>query len=105
MLLCVSIAGGCMLPRALWEEMLDALDAVSPLVDDVRPGLAFLDMHGIAGGTQSHIAQVHGVLARFGCSMRVGAGTNKIAAQAAAHVADETIWDPAQSARCCRRCR
>ena len=22
-----------------WEEMLDALDAVSPLIDDVRPGL------------------------------------------------------------------
>ncbi len=57
MLLCVSIAGGCMLPRVLWDEMLDALDAVSPLVDDVRPGLAFLDMHGIAGATQAHIAQ------------------------------------------------
>lgn len=93
MLLCVSIAGGCMLPRVLWEEVLDALDAVSPLVDDVRPGLAFLDMHGIAGATQAHIAQVHGVLAPFGCSMRVGAGTNKIAAQAAAHVADEIIWE------------
>ena len=93
MLLCVSIAGGCMVSRVLWEEMLDALDAVSPLVDDVRPGLAFLDMHGTAGATQAHIAQAHGVLAPFGCSMRVGAGTNKIAAQAAAHVADEIIWE------------
>ena len=45
--------------------MLDALDAVSPLVDDVRPGLAFLDMHGIAGDARdvdradaSHVASL-----------------------------------------------
>ncbi len=92
MLLCVSIPRD--LPGMLWEEMLDALDAVSPLIDDVRPGLVFLDMHGIAGSTQAHIAQVHAVLAPFECSMRVGAGTNKIAAQAAAHVADASIWEP-----------
>ena len=57
MLLCVSVAGESQSRRVLWEEMLDALDAVSPLVDDVRPGLAFLDMHGIAGGARAWMAQ------------------------------------------------
>ncbi|MFZ0032934.1 MAG: hypothetical protein WAK84_13805 [Candidatus Cybelea sp.] len=95
MLLCVEIADrddgqG----RALWEEMLDALDAVSPLVDDVRPGLAFLDVHGIAGGVRAQIEQTRNVLARFERVMRIGAGPNKIAARAAAHVADATICEP-----------
>jgi DNA polymerase IV len=78
----------------LWGEMLDALDAVSPLVDDVRPGLAFLDMHGIAGTTRAHIAHAHGVLAGFGCALRIGAGPNKIAARAAAYIGDATICEP-----------
>ncbi|MGB8909517.1 MAG: hypothetical protein WCC84_12290 [Candidatus Cybelea sp.] len=95
MLLCVEIADrddgrG----RALWEEMLDALDAVSPLVDDVRPGLAFLDMHGIAGGVRAQIERTRNVLARFERVMRIGAGPNKIAARAAAYVADATICEP-----------
>ena len=96
MLLCVSVAGDWLIgeTHALWEEMLDALDAVSPLVDDVRPGLAFLDMHGIDGGAQAQIVRVRNALARFECSMRIGAGTNKIAAQAAAYVADASIWEP-----------
>jgi hypothetical protein len=74
--------------------MLDALDAVSPLVDDVRPGLAFLDMHGIAGDAGTQIAQARDALARFGCSLRIGAGRNKIAAQAAASLGDGTICEP-----------
>ncbi|MGA8097075.1 MAG: hypothetical protein WB810_00295 [Candidatus Cybelea sp.] len=95
MLLCVEIADrddgqG----RALWEEMLDALDAVSPLVDGVRPGLAFLDVHGIPGGVRAQIEQVRNVLARFERVVRIGAGPNKIAARAAAHVADATICEP-----------
>ncbi len=77
-----------------WEEMLDALDAVTPLIDDARPGLAFLDMHGIAGNTQTHIAAAHGVLARFESPLRIGAGPNKITAQAAAYIGDATICDP-----------
>jgi hypothetical protein len=96
MLLCVNVRSNWLSDEAqtLWEEMLDVLDAISPLVDDVRPGLAFLDMHGIAGGTQSQIEQTRAVLARFACSTRIGAGSNKIAAQAAAHVADGTICEP-----------
>ncbi len=98
MLLCVSVAGnwmsGELQSRALWEEILDRLDAVSPLVDDVRPGLAFLDMHGIGGDAPSWIAQTRTVLARFGCALRLGAGANKIAARAAAQVADGNVCEP-----------
>lgn len=91
MLLCVNAV---VEERALWEEMLDALDAVSPLVDDVRLGLAFLDMHGIAGDVRAQIAGARETLARFECAMRIGAGSNKIAAQAAAFLGDGTICEP-----------
>jgi hypothetical protein len=80
--------------RELWDAMLDDLDAISPLIDDVRPGLAFLDMHGSAGDAHAWMAQTHNVLAHFGCSLRLGAGINKIAALAAAHVADGTVCEP-----------
>jgi hypothetical protein len=91
MLLCVSVHTEA---RELWEEMLDALDAVSPLVDDVRPGLAFLDMHGIAGGAPMWIEQTHRTLLRFGCALRTAVGANKIAAWAALHVADGSLCEP-----------
>jgi hypothetical protein len=95
MLICVNVCEDC--PAAeiemFWEEMLDALDAVSPFIEDVRPGLAFADMHGIAGHPRQWIAQTRNVLARFGCAARIGAGSNKIAAQAAAYVADGTICE------------
>lgn len=92
MLLCISllIDEG----RALWNEMLDALDAVSPLVDDARLGLAFLDMHGIAGDTRAQIAKTRETLARFECATRIGAGTNKIAAYAASYLGDGSICEP-----------
>lgn len=82
------------MPSELWEEMLDALDAVSPLVDDVRPGLAFLDMHGIAGSAPMWIAQTHRTLLRFGCALRTGVGANKITAWAVLHVADGSVCEP-----------
>jgi hypothetical protein len=77
-----------------WEEMLDALDAVSPLIDDVRPGLAFLEMHGIAGDARAWMMQARRVLTGFGSVLRLGAGSNKIAARAAAYVADGSICEP-----------
>ena len=91
MLLCINAP---VEERALWEEMLDALDAVTPLIDDVRPGLAFLDMHGIAGATRAHVACAHEVVAPFELSVRIGAGPNKIASQAAAYMGDATICEP-----------
>ncbi len=92
MLLCVSVASATQeMPHELWEEMLDSLDAVSPLVDDVRPGLAFLDMRGIAGDAPAWIARTHSTLLPFGLAPRIGMGPSKIAAQAAAHVADGSV--------------
>lgn len=75
----------------LWNEMLDALDAVSPLVDDTRLGLAFMDMHGIAGNTHAQIVKARETLARFEYPTRIGAGCNKIAAYAASCLGDGTI--------------
>jgi nucleotidyltransferase/DNA polymerase involved in DNA repair len=91
MLLCINVPAP---DPALWNEMLDALDAVSPLVDDARLGLAFLDMHGIAGDTRAQIAKAHETLARFECVTRIGAGANKIAAYAASYLGDGTICEP-----------
>jgi len=78
----------------LWEEMLDVLDAVSPLIDDVRPGLAFLEMHGIAGDPRAWVAQTRSVLAVFDAPLRLGVGSNKIVARAAAYVADGSVCEP-----------
>jgi protein ImuB len=89
MLLCVEVEA-----PTLWEEMLDVLDAVSPLIDDVRPGLAFLEMHGIAGDARAWIAQTRSVLAVFDAPLRLGVGSNKIVARAAAYVADGSICEP-----------
>ncbi len=89
MLLCIEVDAS-----ALWEEMLDALDAVSPLIDDVCPGLAFLEMHGIPGDARTWVAQVRSVLAGFGYALRLGVGSNKIAARAAAQVSDGSICEP-----------
>ncbi|HEY1656522.1 MAG TPA: hypothetical protein VGF86_15575 [Candidatus Tumulicola sp.] len=88
MLLCISAPDH---PRALWEELLDALDAVSPLVDDVRPGLAFLDMRGIAGTPPEWMARTRAILAPLKVPLRLGAGDTKIAARAAAHFNDGTV--------------
>lgn len=79
---------------ALWEEMLDALDAVTPLIDDDRCGRAFLDMRGIHGGIRAWMMQTRTVLSAFGCAPRLGAGANKIAARAAAYVADGSFCEP-----------
>src|ERR1700683_2862285 len=78
----------------VWEEMLDVLDAVAPLIDDVRPGLAFLEMHGIAGDARAWMAQTRTVLAPFEQTLRLGVGSNKIVARAAAYVADGSICEP-----------
>jgi nucleotidyltransferase/DNA polymerase involved in DNA repair len=77
--------------RTLWDELLDTLDALSPLVDDAALGVAHLDMHGVAGTPQAWIARAHRVLADIGLPIRVALGPNKFVARAAALVADGTI--------------
>jgi len=78
---------------AWWEELLDALDAVSPLVDDARPGLAFLDMRGIDGGPVQWMQRARDVLNPLLFPYRLGAGVTKMSARAAAYVADGTICE------------
>jgi protein ImuB len=100
MLLCVDVAGpfGAASDHAgriaLWEEMLDALDAVTPFVEDARPGVAFLDVRGIEGSVTLQIARARETLAPFECGVRIGAGANKIAARAAAYIGDATVCEP-----------
>ncbi|HVR46581.1 MAG TPA: hypothetical protein VMT95_08125 [Candidatus Binatia bacterium] len=98
MLLCVDVAANWVHTEpeclALWEEMLDALDEVSPLIDDAGLGRAFLDMHGIGDGASGWMTQTRAVLDRFGHALRLGVGSNKIAALAAAHVGDGTVCEP-----------
>ena len=90
MLLCVD-AGAQPDLRDGWQDVLDALDAVTPLIDDARPGLAFLEMHGIAGDPPRWMAQTRSVLAAFGCTARLGVGVNKMASFGAAYAGDGTV--------------
>jgi hypothetical protein len=79
--------------RILWEDLLDLLDAVSPLIDDVCLGTAFLDMHGASGDANAWMAQTRALVARCELAPRLGVGSNKIAARAAAYFADGTICE------------
>ena len=75
----------------LWAEVLEALDAASPLVEDAGWGLAFLEMHGIAGGAAGWLGAVRGALAGLGLPLRLGLGPNRFVARAAATVGDGTV--------------
>jgi protein ImuB len=86
-LLCVSASAE--LPS--WEELLDALDAVSPLIDDARPGLAFVDMHGSPGTPVEWMRRTREAIAPFVLDARLGIGSNKTCARAAASVGNGTI--------------
>lgn len=91
MLLCINHYGKEPPEPLLWEELLDALDAVSPLIDDVRPGLAFMEMRGIAGESGVWLKQTRAILRPFTGEFRLGVGANKICARAAAQLANGTI--------------
>lgn len=77
----------------LWEDILDALDAVSPLVDDSGEGLAYLWMQGIAGTPQSWIEGARAALAGFDLPFRLGIAQTKFPARAAALVQDGSICE------------
>jgi protein ImuB len=76
---------------AVWAEILDALDAASPLVDDAALGCAYLDMRGIEGGAGGWIAAVRRLLAPFALPLRIALGPNMFVARAAALVADGAV--------------
>lgn len=68
----------------VWAEVLEALDAVSPVVEDDGLGRAFLEMHGIAGEPAGWIAAVRAALASFDLPARVALGPNRFVVHAAA---------------------
>ncbi|MBV8222709.1 MAG: hypothetical protein JO293_05070, partial [Candidatus Eremiobacteraeota bacterium] len=78
-----------------WEEVLDALDGASPLVEDGGPGVAFLEMRGIDGDARRWIASVRSALE--GCAacssleFRVSLASNKFVALCAARSGDGTV--------------
>ncbi|MEO7039913.1 MAG: hypothetical protein ABI186_07800, partial [Candidatus Elarobacter sp.] len=63
--------------RRVWAEVLDALDAASPIVEDAGLGRAFLEMHGIGGDAIGWIGAVRSALAGFDLPVRAGCGPNR----------------------------
>jgi protein ImuB len=74
----------------VWQAMLDALDAASPLVDDAGLGCAYLEMRGVDGGAAGWLDAVRGALAGFDLPLRLGLAANPFVARAAALHGDGT---------------
>ncbi len=81
----------------VWAEILEALDAASPIVEDGGLGRAFVEMHGIAGDPVGWLGAVRGTLAGFDVPVRVGFGPNRFVAHAATWRGDGLVCesDPA----------
>ena len=77
----------------VWSEVLDALDAASPLVEDGGLGRAFLEMQGIAGDPAGWIAAVRSALAGFDLPLRTTCGPSPFVAAAAAWRGDGIVCD------------
>jgi nucleotidyltransferase/DNA polymerase involved in DNA repair len=77
----------------VWHEVLEALDAASPLVEDAGLGRAYLEMHGIMGDGRGWLAAVRNALAGFDLPVRAGVGPNRFVAHAAAWWGDGTVWE------------
>jgi len=77
--------------RAVWNDMLDALDAVTPLVDDGGEGTAYLDMRGIDGDEAQWIERALRALQGFDLPVRAAAGPNKFVARARTYAPDGAI--------------
>lgn len=77
--------------RAVWDDMLDALDSVSPLIDDAGEGTSYLEMRGIDGDLQTWIARTHRAVSGFDLPVRVAAGPNKFIARAKTYAGNGEI--------------
>ena len=77
--------------HAVWNDMLDALDAVSPLIDDSGEGTAYLDMRGIGGDAAEWTARALAALHGFDLPVRAAVGPNKFVARAMTYAPDENI--------------
>jgi nucleotidyltransferase/DNA polymerase involved in DNA repair len=84
--------------RAVWNAMLDALDSVSPVVDDAALGCAYLEMHGIGGGPNGWFAATRAALHDCGLPIAAGLGPNRFVARAVALTRPESACDEAGAA-------
>ncbi len=75
----------------LWKRILDALDAVSPLIDDAGEGTAFLEMRGASGAPADWITLIRQALSDISLPFHIGGANNKFTARAAAFAQDGTI--------------
>jgi len=86
--------------RALWERILDALDAASPLVEDAAEGTALLEMRGIPGSHERWLTSVRTALASDGAfaglTFALALAENKFVARTAARVRDGSIVRPGE---------
>ena len=69
---------------ARWDAVLDALDAISPLIEDGGTGTAFCEMRGIAGTPARWLERIRAVLAPLGLRFVLGIGPNRFVARVAA---------------------
>ena len=75
----------------VWEDILDALDCVSPLIDSNTEGTAYLDMRGLSESPQAWVAQTKRALAQSELPFKTGVAENKFVARAAAIVRDGNV--------------
>lgn len=95
----VCIRASDLLSDAVWQELLDALDAVTPLIEDVRPGVAFLDMHGADGDFAAWSGRIHAMLTPYAVSPCIGAGPNRFCAFAAVAHRDGMLIEAGREAQ------
>jgi len=91
-ILCVLVAK----PATHWPRILEALDAVSPLVEDAGTGTAYLEMHGITGPPERWLATATAAFAGLPAA-RLGIGPNKFVARAAAFASAAPVCTAAQA--------
>jgi protein ImuB len=101
MIVCIRVPSDA-LHDTVWQELLDALDAVTPLIEDARPGTAFLDMYGADGDFVTWSRMIAVLLVPFALELKIGAGPNRFCAFAAAWSGHGTVIAPDEEAAALR---
>jgi protein ImuB len=97
MIVCIRVPNDA-LSDTVWQELLDALDAVTPLIEDARAGTAFLDMHGADGDFVAWSRMIRVLLVPLHLRACIGGGPNRFCAFAAAWSGDGTVIAPGEEA-------
>jgi protein ImuB len=85
--------------RDAWEAVLDALDAITPTIEDAGIGRAYCDMRGINGNPKRWMKAIKAALSDFSFSSALGAGSNRFVARVAAERGDGTICEAGDEER------